>query len=81
VPIDVGENILDEDLAPELLAEKADVAADDRTEVEQHGRFLRRQRRQEFLEGLGREDGIVSGGRRRSWSAKLGVALPGRETI
>ena len=30
VPIELGKQILDEDLAAELLAEKADVAADDR---------------------------------------------------
>ena len=30
VPIEIGEDVLDEDLAAELFAEEADVAADDR---------------------------------------------------
>jgi hypothetical protein len=38
VPIVVGEEILDEQLAAEALAEERDVAADDRAEVEHHGR-------------------------------------------
>ena len=36
VTIDVLRQILDDDLAAELLAEEADVGADDRTEIEQH---------------------------------------------
>ena len=36
VTVDVLGQILDDDLAAELLAEEADVGADDRTEIEQH---------------------------------------------
>ena len=42
VPIEIGEDVLDENLAAELLAEEADVAADDRAEIEQHRRLARR---------------------------------------
>ena len=41
VPIEIREDVLDENLAAELLAEEADVAADDRPEVEQHRRLAR----------------------------------------
>src|SRR5438874_1435666 len=52
VPVEVGENVLDEDLAAQLLAEEADVAADDRAEIEEDRRFARGQRRQELAERL-----------------------------
>ena len=60
VSIDVGEDVLDEDLAAELLAEKAHVAADDRPEIEQHRRFARGQRGEEFPERFGGKDRIVA---------------------
>src|SRR4051794_19719375 len=47
MPIEIGKNILDENLAPELLAEKTDVAADDRAQIEQHRRSIRGERGQE----------------------------------
>ena len=43
VVLDVGKEIVDEDLAREPLAEKADVGADDGTEIEQERRGLVRQ--------------------------------------
>ena len=45
VPIEIREDVLDENLAAELFAEEADVAADDRPEVEQDRRPFARQRR------------------------------------
>jgi hypothetical protein len=39
VTIEVGKNILDEDLAAQLLAEEADIAPDDRAEVQKDGQF------------------------------------------
>ena len=61
VAIEIREDVLDEDLAAELLAEKADVAADDRPEIEQHRRLARRQRGEKLAERLGGENGIVDG--------------------
>src|SRR5689334_21199461 len=43
VTIEVGEHVLDENLAAELFAEEAHIAADDRAEIEQPRRFARRQ--------------------------------------
>ncbi len=57
--IEVGEDVLDEDLAAELLAEEADVAADDRTEIEQDRRFARRERLQKLAQRLRGEDRIL----------------------
>ena len=37
VPIEIREDVFDENLAAKLLAEEAHVAADDGTEIEQHG--------------------------------------------
>src|SRR5262249_7813393 len=59
VAIDVGEDIFDENLAAELFTEKADVAADDRTEVEQHRGIAGGQAGEKFSQSFGREDGIV----------------------
>ena len=56
VPIEIGEDVLDEDLAAELLAEEADVAADDGPEIEEHRRLARREGRQELAERLGGEN-------------------------
>ena len=53
VPVDVGVEILDEDLAPELLAEERDVGPDDGAKVEQHGIGAAGERRQELPERLG----------------------------
>src|SRR5688572_14596038 len=50
VTIQIREDVLDEDLASELLAEKTDVAADHRAEIEQNRRFARRERGQELPE-------------------------------
>src|SRR5207247_912646 len=50
VSIEIREDVLDENLAPELLAKERDVAADDRAEIEQDGQFARRETRQEFSE-------------------------------
>jgi hypothetical protein len=58
VAIEFGKQIFDEDLAAQLLAKKADVAADDGPKIDEHGRFPRRESRQEFPEG--RENGIVN---------------------
>src|SRR5438270_88709 len=55
VAIDVGKDVLDENLAAELLAKKADVAPDDRAQIEQDGRIVGRKARQELAESLRRE--------------------------
>ena len=55
VAIEIGEQILDEDLAAELLAEEADVGADDGPQIEEHGRLAAREARQELAERLGRK--------------------------
>ena len=39
MPVEVGEQVLDEQLAAELLAEERDVGADDRAEVDEHRRL------------------------------------------
>ena len=76
VPIEVGEDVLDENLAAELLAEEADVAADDRTEIEQDGQLARRQRCQELAEGFGGENRIV-GRTDAAPEADVGLVLRG----
>ena len=38
VPVDIGAQILDVELAAEMLAEEGDVGADDRPEVDEDGR-------------------------------------------
>ena len=53
--LEVRVDVLDEELAAEAFAEKVDVGADDRAEVEQDRRLAVRQRRQELAEGLGRQ--------------------------
>ncbi len=53
ITIEIGEQIFEDDLAAEALAEERDVRADDRPEVHQDRRFARRQGRQEFSQRLG----------------------------
>ena len=61
VPVEVGEQILDEQLAAEPLAEERDVGADDRAEIDEHRRLrLAGERREELREGLGRDDRLVA---------------------
>jgi hypothetical protein len=82
VAIDVGEDVLDENLAAELLAEKADVAANDRSEVEQRRRFARGQRREKLPQRLGGENGIVSlPGRRRPLRTRVRFVFARCETV
>ena len=59
VAIDVLRQILDDDLAAELLAEETDVGADDRTEIEQHRLRARAQAGDETRQHLGRMDGRI----------------------
>ena len=75
VPIDVREQILDEHLAAELLAEERDVGADDRAEVEQHRRLglAGRQRGEELRERLGRDDRLSATRGRRDRAAGVGL--------
>jgi hypothetical protein len=80
VAIHIGEDVLDEDLAPELLAEKADIAPDHGTEVEQHRRRARRQQRQELAQRFGREDRIV-GDDVGAGSSRFLIGAPRRKTI
>src|SRR5204863_8735040 len=75
VAIDVGEDVLDEDLAPELFAEIADVAADDRSEIEQDRHLARRHGLQELVKGFGGKNRIVGGARRGSLGTDVGLAF------
>jgi hypothetical protein len=79
--LEVREDILDEDLAAELLAEKADIAADHRPEIEQHREFARGERLKKFLKGFGGEKGILGLGRDETLGPNVGVALARRESI
>ena len=79
--IDVGENVLDKNLATELLAEKAHVAPDDRAKIQQHRRFACCQRGEKFLEGFGGENRIVGGDRRRSLRTYVRLALTRRDAV
>ena len=81
VPIEIRKDILDEYLAAELLAEEADVAANDRSQIEKQRLLTRRERLEEFGEGLGRENRIIGGARRRSVGTGVGIALARRETV
>ena len=54
VPVDLGGEILDEQLAAELLAEERDVGADDRAEVDEHRRLVVRERGEELRQRLRR---------------------------
>ena len=57
--IDVLEQVLDDDLAAELLAEEADIRAHDRTEIEQYGLGPRTQARDEPCQDLCRVYGGI----------------------
>src|SRR5205085_230593 len=59
VPIDVLEEILDEDLAAKLFTEERHVRADDRSEVEQQRLRARVQAREKLGERLGGMNGRV----------------------
>lgn len=72
VPVEVGKDILDSNLAPELLPEERDVGSDDRSEIEQDRRFPRRQAGQELAQGLGREHNLVG---RRDGNRRVGFGL------
>jgi hypothetical protein len=78
VPVEVGKNILDSNLAPELLPEEADVGSDDRSEIEQDRRFPRRQAGQEFAQRLGREHNLVG---RRDGDRRVGFGLSGCDAV
>src|SRR5258707_534554 len=80
VAIEIREDVLDEDLAPELFAEEADIAADHRPQIEQDGRLARRQAREELAKGLGMENRIVGGSRRSLWT-RVGLVFTRCEAI
>ena len=52
VTLELGVDIFDEDLAADLLAEEADIAADDRAEIDERRRLAAGQRRQQFSKGF-----------------------------
>jgi len=62
--IEIGGQVLDEELAAEPLAKEGDVGPYHRTEVDDHRRFLVREGAQEFRQGFGGDDGIRPSGRR-----------------
>jgi hypothetical protein len=79
VALDVGEQILDEDLAPELLAEEAHIGARHRAQIEQHGLVPGAQRGQESRQhvgGLGRRRTRSSGCRRPSAGGRRDWRVP-----
>jgi hypothetical protein len=50
VTFDIGRDVLDADPTPKLLTEKIDVAADDRSEIDENRLFTRLQELEEFGE-------------------------------
>src|SRR6266571_5341822 len=56
--IDLAGEILDEQLAAEVLAEEGDVGADDRTKIDEYRRLVVRERADELGERLGGNDGV-----------------------
>src|SRR5262249_57577864 len=80
VTIEGGKDAPDENLAAELPAEKADVAADDRAQVEQDRRLPRRQAREKLSQSFGREDGIVDH-RRCGERMRIRLGLARREAV
>ena len=70
VLVDFGGEILDVELAAEVLAEERDVGADDRTEVDEDRRLVVRERADELRQRLRRNDRLRPLGRRR-------IAVPG----
>jgi hypothetical protein len=59
--VDILRQILDNDFAPKLLAEKADVGAHDRAQIEEHRLRSRAQAGDEASEHLSRMDGSIRG--------------------
>jgi hypothetical protein len=58
VLIDVFRDVLDPQAAAELFAEEGDVAADDRSEIEEQRALVRLQAGEELVQGLGRIRGL-----------------------
>jgi hypothetical protein len=69
--IEIRVDVLYEDLAAKLLAEVRDVAADDRSQIEQDRRATRGQCREEFRECLGREDRFVDNSAWSRWRPQV----------
>ena len=74
VPNEIGEQILDDDLAAEALAKERHVRADDRSEVHQDGGLARRQASQKFSECLGWKNLTFVGKRGGPWRSRPFVA-------
>ena len=74
--IDILEEVLDQNLAAQLLAEERDVGADDRTEVEQQRLRFRAQAREKLGERLGGMDGRVGAA---VSGVRLVLPFPGKE--
>ena len=72
--VDIGEDVFDKNLAAQLFAEKAHVAADDGTEIQQDRQLARCQRAQKLLEGFGGEDRIIDRHRRAGTDVQLGLS-------
>jgi hypothetical protein len=69
--IEIRVDVLYEDLAAKLLAEVRDVAADDRSQIEQDRRAARGQRGEKFRECLGREDRFVDNSAWSRWRPQV----------
>ena len=72
VPVDVRQQVLDEQLAAQALAEELDVGADDRTEVQQQRRVHLGQAGDEFGQALGRNGWCVAAYALRPGGRSLG---------
>jgi hypothetical protein len=64
-----------------VLAEKADVAADHRPEIEQDRQLARGQGLEELGKGFGRENRVAGLTRRRPLGTSVEIALARREAI
>ena len=79
VPVEIGEEILEDDLAPETLAEEGDVRADNRSQIHQDRTLARDQSRQEFpkrLRGKHLPFAGEGGGRSRRLIPSLVAGVP-----
>src|SRR5262249_50711123 len=76
VTLELCVDVFDENLAADLFAKKADVAADDRAEIDERRRFAPRQCREEFSQRFGREERFVGGHVNRRTNLRLCSTLP-----
>jgi hypothetical protein len=81
VAIEILEDVLDENLAAETLAEKAHVFADHRPQIEQDRRVLPRERRDKLAQRLGGKHGIAGGRRGGARDARIAIHFARRDEV